>query len=220
MKLHPPDITDWSIVTRMGRIGIVPARASTSKRSTRRPRRSWNRARPRPAKRCRSRPRSWPRWSTAGRCPIETMGVYGNHYLKRATLAMVGLGSNPPEDAIYPLAFVDADGNPLTGDHGYVLHFDQQELSPVNASGRSPSTIGTASRSQIRSTATPSVTATPCTTTPTARWISSSGTRTPDPSMRRTGFLPQRARWPCSCASTNRSRRCWTDGGSLPECGR
>jgi hypothetical protein len=63
----------------------------------------------------------------------DTMGVYGNYYLKRATLAMVGLGSNPPEDAIYPLTFTDADGNPLTGEHDYLLHFDQQELPPVRA---------------------------------------------------------------------------------------
>jgi hypothetical protein len=39
------------------------------------------------------------------------LGVYGNHYL---TLATVGLGSNPPEDAIYPLTFTDGDGNPWT----------------------------------------------------------------------------------------------------------
>jgi hypothetical protein len=63
----------------------------------------------------------------------ETMGVYGNHYLKRATLAMVGLGSNPPEDAIYPLTFVDADGEPLNGERHYLLHFDRHGLPPVEA---------------------------------------------------------------------------------------
>ena len=65
--------------------------------------------------------------------PAETMGVYGNHYLKRATLAMVGLGPNPPEDAIYPLAFTDGDGKPLHGDHDYTLHFGPHELPPVGA---------------------------------------------------------------------------------------
>jgi hypothetical protein len=63
----------------------------------------------------------------------DTMGVYGNYYLKRAALAMIGLGSNPSEDAIYPLAFVDADGNPLNGKNDYVLHFDRHELPPVEA---------------------------------------------------------------------------------------
>ena len=63
----------------------------------------------------------------------DTMGVYGNFYLKRAALAMIGLGSNPPEDAIYPLAFVDGEGNPLDGEHDYVLHFDVHDLPPVDA---------------------------------------------------------------------------------------
>ena len=65
--------------------------------------------------------------------PAETMGVYGNHYLKRAALAMVGLGSNPPEDAIYPLAFTDGDGSLLHGHHRYWLHFDAHQLPPVGA---------------------------------------------------------------------------------------
>ncbi|MGA7936082.1 MAG: hypothetical protein WCA35_21185 [Kovacikia sp.] len=46
----------------------------------------------------------------------DTMGVYGNYYLKRAIVAMVGLGANLPEDAVYPLNIGDADGKSLLCD--------------------------------------------------------------------------------------------------------
>ena len=39
----------------------------------------------------------------------DTMGVYGNYYLKRAMVAQLGLGANLPEDAIYPLNLGDDD---------------------------------------------------------------------------------------------------------------
>jgi hypothetical protein len=63
----------------------------------------------------------------------ETMGVYGNHYLKRAMVTQVGLGANPPEDAIYPLLIADADGSPTDGDTDYTIHFDADALPPVAA---------------------------------------------------------------------------------------
>ena len=62
----------------------------------------------------------------------ETMGVYGNYYFKRAVVALIGLGSNPAEDAVYPLLITDADGNPTTGDNDYVLHFDADGFQVAN----------------------------------------------------------------------------------------
>ena len=64
---------------------------------------------------------------------IDTMGVYGNFYVKRAIITMIGLGANSAEDAIYPILLVDADGKPLAGDNDYVLHFGKTELPPVHA---------------------------------------------------------------------------------------
>ena len=43
----------------------------------------------------------------------DTMGVYGNYYLKRAIVSQLGLGANLPEDAIYPLNLADDTGKPL-----------------------------------------------------------------------------------------------------------
>ncbi len=64
---------------------------------------------------------------------IDTMGVYGNFYVKRAIVAMVGLGANAAEDAVYPLAMADADGDAFDGATDYVLRFAADELPPVDA---------------------------------------------------------------------------------------
>jgi hypothetical protein len=63
----------------------------------------------------------------------DTMGVYGNYYLKRAIVAMAGLGANQPDDAIYPINIADADGQPVMAENSYVLHFQKDELPPVGA---------------------------------------------------------------------------------------
>ncbi|MCV7228697.1 DUF1254 domain-containing protein [Mycolicibacterium komossense] len=63
----------------------------------------------------------------------SNIGVYGNAYFERAVVTLVGLGANPPEDAVYPLLNVDADGDPTTGEHDYVIHFDADKLPPASA---------------------------------------------------------------------------------------
>ncbi|HEU0026628.1 MAG TPA: DUF1254 domain-containing protein [Ktedonobacterales bacterium] len=60
------------------------------------------------------------------------LGRYGTHYLKRAAVALFGLGANLPEDAIYPTARVDGDGQPLSGQRRYCLHFEPGKLPPIN----------------------------------------------------------------------------------------
>jgi hypothetical protein len=63
----------------------------------------------------------------------DTMGVYGNYYLKRAIVTRIGLGANLPEDAIYPLNLADEAGKPLDGSNKYTIHFDKGSTPPVNA---------------------------------------------------------------------------------------
>ncbi len=63
----------------------------------------------------------------------DTMGVYGNYYLKRAIVTQLGLGANLPEDAIYPLNIADETGKTLDGANAYVLHFDKGATPPVSA---------------------------------------------------------------------------------------
>jgi hypothetical protein len=63
----------------------------------------------------------------------DTMGVYGNYYLKRAIIAQQGLGANLPEDAIYPLNLADEAGQPLDGANNYTIHFDEGATPTANA---------------------------------------------------------------------------------------
>lgn len=133
MKLHPPHVTDWSILARMQRLGIEPGESFDIEAVDPVVRQALDRAVPAARQAMQAKVPALGRSVNGWQVSADTMGVYGNYYLKRATLAMVGLGSNPPEDAIYPLTFADADGKPLTGDSGYVLHFDRPELPPVDA---------------------------------------------------------------------------------------
>jgi hypothetical protein len=63
----------------------------------------------------------------------QNIGTYGTSYEQRATVALLGLGANLPEDAVYPVAWVDEAGQPPTGANKYVIHFDKGKLPPANA---------------------------------------------------------------------------------------
>jgi hypothetical protein len=133
LKIHPPHVTDWSVLARMRRIGLEPGASFDLGALDPAIRRGLEQAPAVALQAMRAKVPNLAPTVNGWQMPVETMGVYGNHYLKRATLAMLGLGSNPPEDAVYPLTFVDADGQPLTGEHDYVLHFEAGTLPPVQA---------------------------------------------------------------------------------------
>jgi hypothetical protein len=52
------------------------------------------------------------------------------HYGKRAVIALVGLGAILRADAVYPSAYVDGEGKPLSGANRYLLHFDKGQTPP------------------------------------------------------------------------------------------
>jgi len=62
----------------------------------------------------------------------DTMGVYGNYYLKQASSPSLVSGRTPG-DAIYPLNLTDETGKSLDGATSYVLHFEKGTTPPVNA---------------------------------------------------------------------------------------
>jgi len=61
------------------------------------------------------------------------IGTYGYDYLARAAVAQGGLAANLPEEAVYPKAQFDSDGQPLSGANRYTMHFDSGNLPPVDA---------------------------------------------------------------------------------------
>jgi hypothetical protein len=61
------------------------------------------------------------------------IGTYGTNYLRRAAVAYAGLGAGLPEDTLYPVTLIDSDGDRLSGNEDYVLHFEKGQLPPVNA---------------------------------------------------------------------------------------
>lgn len=64
---------------------------------------------------------------------IPRMGTYGDDYLFRAAVAWKFIYTNSPEEALYPIAETDSDGEPLSGDNRYQLRFAPGHLPPVEA---------------------------------------------------------------------------------------
>lgn len=133
MKFNPPHITDWSTVARLKRIGIEPGKSFNFAQASPAVQLGLKRAAVDGLKIMKGKLPTMARVVNGWQMNTDTMGVYGNYYLKRAIIAMIGLGVNQPEDAIYPLNVADAEGKPMEGQNHYILHFRQDELPPVEA---------------------------------------------------------------------------------------
>ncbi|MGO9116229.1 MAG: DUF1254 domain-containing protein [Desulfomonilaceae bacterium] len=133
LKLHPPHITDEPTVALMKRIGIEPGKSFDIDKID-----------PAVKKGLESVPQDAQKlmeWKVPTLARVvngwsmntDTMGVYGNYYLKRSIVAQQGLGANLPEDAIYPMNLGDESGKPLDGSNKYTIHFDKAIIPPVHA---------------------------------------------------------------------------------------
>jgi hypothetical protein len=133
LKLQPPHITDEPIIAQMRRIGIEPGKSFDI-----------DKVEPAVKKALTDAPEDGQKlmaWKTPTLARLannwsmntDTMGVYGNYYLKRAIVTQFGLGANLPEDAIYPLNMGDQSGKPLDGANKYSISFEKGATPPVNA---------------------------------------------------------------------------------------
>jgi hypothetical protein len=63
--------------------------------------------------------------------PQDNIGDYGTDYAFRAVIAVVGLGANTPDEAIYPTALADSGGTLFDGAGEYRLTFPPGEAPPA-----------------------------------------------------------------------------------------
>ena len=133
MKTDMPHSTDWSIVARMRRIGLEPGKPFHIKKvpvavqaeldgaiSEARRRMAWKIKTVAPVV------NGW-------QLDTTSVGVYGNEYLKRAVIASVSLGLLPSAEAIFCTSFENTEARARADTDRYLLHFDKEEMPPVNA---------------------------------------------------------------------------------------
>jgi hypothetical protein len=142
LKVIPPHITDQPMIAQLKKIGIEPGKSF-----------DLNNAAPAVRKALENAPSdaqqlmAW-KMPTLARVVngwsmnTDTMGVYGNYYLKRAIIAQLGLGANLPEDANYPINLADESSTSA-----------RLTCRPRKPSARSRCTTPTVFRSQIHSIA-------------------------------------------------------------------
>lgn len=133
LKINPPHITDQPIVAQLKEIGIEPGKSFDFAALDPSIRKALETA-PDDARRL----MAWKiptlaRVVNGWSMNTDTMGVYGNYYLKRAIVSQFGLGANVPQDAIYPINLGDDSGKPLDGADAYAIHFDKDAIPPASA---------------------------------------------------------------------------------------
>jgi hypothetical protein len=133
LKVNPPHITDQPMIAQLKKIGIEPGKSFDFDKADPAIQKALVSAREDAQKLMVWAVPTLARVANYWSMNTNTVGVYGNYYLKRAIVAQVGLGANVPEDAIYPLNLGDETGKPLDGANKYTLHFDKASLPPVNA---------------------------------------------------------------------------------------
>jgi hypothetical protein len=133
LKVNPPHITDQPMIAQLKKIGIEPGKSF-----------DLDKAEPTVRTALESSPEeaqqlmAWKvptiaRVANGWSMNTDTVGVYGNYYLKRAIIAQIGLFANLPEDAIYPINLADDAGKPLDGANKYMLQFVKGDMPPASA---------------------------------------------------------------------------------------
>jgi hypothetical protein len=133
LRIHPPHATDFNLLARIADLGIIPGQDFDATRFSGEQLADIEAGAAEALHDLQGAPPTLGAKANGWISILSSIGVYGNNYRQRAVIAMVGLGANPAEDAVYPLLTVDANGEPLIGDRDYLIHFNADELPPVAA---------------------------------------------------------------------------------------
>lgn len=133
LKANPPAAADAPTIVKLAKLGIEPGEAfeiaKVDPEIAAGLRRAARDAMPLLKKALELTGRKENGWSTFP----PNIGNYGTDYKTRAAVALIGLGANARQDAVYPTAYEDGDGRPLDGANSYVLHFEKDATPPANA---------------------------------------------------------------------------------------
>ena len=133
LKINPPHITDQPMIAQLKKIGVEPGKNFEMEKAEPAVRNALERVPGEAQQLMKWKVPTLSRVANGWSMDTDTIGVYGNYYLKRAIITQWGLGANLPEDAIYPNNLSDETGKPLDGGNKYTLHFDKNDQPPADA---------------------------------------------------------------------------------------
>jgi hypothetical protein len=133
LKVIPPHLTDQPMIALLKKIGIEPGKSFQMDKLDPDIRDALSRAPEETLDLMEWKLKTLGRSANGWLIDTDTVGVYGNDYLKRALIAQQDLGATLPEDAIDPLDLVDDTGKALDGAEQYTLHFGREATPPALA---------------------------------------------------------------------------------------
>jgi hypothetical protein len=128
---NPPHANDYPVLHRMRRIGLAPEKTFSFGEISVELRRAVAEAWPEALAHIKAMTTRLGNCVNGWRVTLNGVGTYGTSYLQRAAVAHAGLGANSVDDAVYSIAILDADQQPLSSDERYVIHFEKGQLPPV-----------------------------------------------------------------------------------------
>lgn len=130
MQKNPPSKEDAPILAKMAKIGIIPGQAFDLAKLDEKTVQAFKQIPNEALKKINAHIKTAGK-DVNGWIYLTKTGTYGTDYLYRALVAMIGLGANLPQDAIYPFTDLDHGKRPLNGAYRYVIHFPPGGTPPV-----------------------------------------------------------------------------------------